>query len=509
MPFSVLFDPKTDTPDHCADVAPPSFIDLNLDQIVDDVTAGLDEYDLKPFFYTPLTDESAIDYRHEVLGDLANSEILRAVRDFAEAMRQSRTELAEADKRHYALQAQAWFLDSARTYCTAVDVFSGALADLPVKSTALTGLRRYLMTYRGSEGFESLEIAARELNDDLAATKYSVHLHGNRVRVGPYDGEPDYSSDVHETFAKFEQGDVKSHLMRFPDEAEMNHVEAQILQSVAQLNPQTFTALDDFRTEHLGYPDDTVVRFDREIEFYIGFLDYVQPLGADGLSLCVPEVKTHATHIAATDTFDLALARKSTAVTPIVMNSFELSSPERILVVSGPNQGGKTTFARTFGQLHWLACLGLPVPGTTAVLALFDNLFTHFEREEQLSSLHGKLEDELVRIHDILADSGADSIVILNEIFTSTTLDDALDLGTKILSQLIDKFALCVYVTFVDELSRLGPATVSMVSQVVPDDPAHRTFKLARKRADGLAYAAAIAEKYGLSYDRLKERIPS
>lgn len=504
---SVLFE----DPEQAADVRtgePEYFADLNLDQVLAWMTRGREDYGLEPFFYSPLRGPDAVAYRHEVLRDLERPEVLEAVTGFADAMRGMREHLARADGARYELQQQAWFVDAVQVSCDAVRGLAEALTAHEVHSRGLRGLSAYLDRYVSSEQFTSLAAETRAVKAAVHGIRYRMRIQGSRVTVSRSEGQTDYSVEVLDTFARFRQGAVKSHLVSLPDEREMNHIEAQILERVARLHPDAFGARAEYCARRRDFLDETVARFDREVQFYVGYLELIGPSRAAGLSYCYPQASAESKEVAAAGTFDIALANKLVSERrEVVCNDFHLQDPELMFVVSGPNNGGKTTFARTFGQLHHLAGLGLLVPGTEARLFLPDQIFTHFEREEDIETLRGKFEDELVRVRAILERATSSSVIVMNESFNSTTLQDALFVGSEVMRQILELGCLGLYVTFVDEIASLSDATVSMVTEVVPDDPAQRTFKLRRRPADGRAYAWAIAEKYGLTYERLLERI--
>jgi DNA mismatch repair protein MutS len=488
---------------------PAYFTDLNLDQVVRAVINRRERYDLAPFFGAAQRDLDTIEYRQEVFGDLERPALHQAATAFA-----AQELVARHEAQHRSMQADDGgfahhhrtrvFLNNVVAYCDAVEQLAKSLHSDEVHARGLLGLRDYLARYIGSEPFRALRDEARSLDRELDQIRYSFLLDGSRITVGPYDDQPDYSAEVVATFDRFRQTEAADRRQEAKDWDD--YAAIGVLHLVAKVHPATFARLDAFCVRHVDYLDSVLARFDRELQFYLGYLEYIAPLRRAGLHFSYPRMSTDDKSEQALETFDLALAAKLAAGgDQVVCNDVRLEANERMIVITGPNNGGKTTLARAIGQLHHLARLGCPVPGRDTRLFLCDRIFTRFERREDIATMSGKLQDELNRLHEALNLATPESLFILNEMFNSTTAHDALWLSRQILARLGELGALCVCVTFLDELATLDDTVVSMVSTVDLADPAIRTYKVLRRPADGRAYARAVAEKYGLTHAQLSE----
>ncbi len=484
------------------------FIDLNLDQIVAAITTGKEEYNLKPFFYNPLSRLSAIQYRQEIMQDLEKEDLFQNITTFAHKMRRMRQHFSLLEKLDYLYHREGWFLETVAIYCEAVSSLEQDVIQAEIHSPGFLSFKNYLSDYVNSDYFTTLVNETRKLKKELSQVRYCLQLKGLKVQVRKYAGESDYSTEIEKTFAKFKQQDAKDYSVELLPRTGMSHVEAQILRLVAKIYPELFKSLIDYYHKYQNFLDERIVLFDREVQFYISFLEFMSRFKKSGLSFCYPQITRKTKELYSKQSFDLALANKLLKEnSTVICNDFFLKGQERIFVVTGPNQGGKTTFARTFGQLHYLSSLGCPIPGSSAKLFLFERIFTHFEKKEDIKELRGKLEDALMRIHSILEQATPNSIIIMNEIYSSTTIQDALFLAQRTMEKIIQLDILCVCVTFIDELASFSEKIVSMVAAVDPQDHTLRTYKIERRPADGRAYAISLAKKYQLTYDCLKERI--
>ena len=312
-PFrSILFDESEAGTDIDGQEAPEFFTDLNLDQIVASITAGRDEYNLKPFFYTPLSHVETINYRHDILRDLENQALFGHIRSFAEEMRTMRG--TSRPSRQTSLQipeAEAGSWTRWTSIASAVRRLTRDLTLADLRSRGFLAFREYLTSYIESRRLRVACCAeTQKLKADLSGVRYCLHIKGNRIKVSRYDSEPDYGADVLQTFEKFKQGAAREYRFDFSSTPDMNHVEAAILDLVARLYPDIFSSLDQYCNRHRDYLDDTIGTFDREVQFYVACLEHIERFKPAGLPFCYPTVTDRSKEVYGREVFDLALANK-------------------------------------------------------------------------------------------------------------------------------------------------------------------------------------------------------
>lgn len=302
--------------------------DLRLDHVVQAIAGDREEHDLlTALLYQQVHDVGTLRYRHEIFGDLQDPGLLGGVKRFTERMRQVRAHLGQLTTMQSRYQQQGWFLDAAAIYCDAIRSLADGLAARTITSRGLLAFSDYLAGYAVSGEFTTLASETRQRKDELAQVTYLVRVRGLRVDVSRYDGEADYSAEVEQVSERFKQGAAKDYRIKYRLWPGMSHVGAQILDLVARLFSTEFGALDDYCRRHAGFLDAAIRQFEREVQFYLAYLDYIAPLRSAGLSFCFPELSTDSKEVFADQTFDLALASKLAADgTAAVTNDF---SPQR------------------------------------------------------------------------------------------------------------------------------------------------------------------------------------
>lgn len=479
--------------------------DLLVDRLVAQLTDGRADYHIDGWL-TTLVPRPVVTYRQACFADLQTDRVRQGLTSFSKDMQRVRRILKLTTTLYYESERQRRFLEAALLYLRAVRDLAETMSGAQLSSAAFRGLARWLDDYVASPAFGALDADAHRVRDQLDGIRYRVRVHGDWVEVRPVDpDEPELAARVLDTFERFRQDAPKSYLQEIRDPGGMDHVEAAIASFVARLFPGPFAALGAFSRRHDPFVPPALTRVERELQFYLAHLELEDFTRAAGVQWSLPEVGTDQS-VSVIEAHDIALVLTGPAHT-LVPNDCQLADDERVVVVTGPNQGGKTTFARIMGQLHLIAATGAPVPARRARLPIVDTIHTIFERGENLQDLNGHLHDDLSRAHALLAEVTRSSLVLLNEVYSSTSTQDALALGEDLVTRLTETGARTVCVTFLDELSRHSPETVSLVAGVDADDRTRRTYRIERRPADGLAYARALARQHGLSADDLPRRL--
>jgi DNA mismatch repair protein MutS len=190
-------------------------------------------------------------------------------------------------------------------------------------------------------------------------------------------------------------------------------------------------------------------------------------------------------------------------VEAFIPNDLVLSPARRLLIVTGPNMGGKSTYMRQAAVIVLLACCGAFVPADAAEIGPIDAIHTRIGAADDLAGGRSTFMVEMTEAAAILHRATAESLVLIDEIGRGTSTFDGLALAWAIAHQLAEKNrSLALFATHYFELTAL-PAEIDGCANIHFDAALH-----ADGRSDGIVFLHAVAdgpanESYGLQVAKL------
>ena len=182
-----------------------------------------------------------------------------------------------------------------------------------------------------------------------------------------------------------------------------------------------------------------------ELGFYVACLNLYEQVNQLGEPLSFPKPVESGKRIHSfKELYDISLAL--TMKKKIVGNDMDAIN-KNLLIITGANQGGKSTFLRSIGLAQLMMQSGMFVPAKYFSANVSDRIFTHFRREEDSSMESGKLDEELRRMNNIVDQLKANSLILFNESFSATNEREGSEIARQIVGALIEKNIKIFFVT--------------------------------------------------------------
>lgn len=216
-----------------------------------------------------------------------------------------------------------------------------------------------------------------------------------------------------------------------------------------------------------------------ELGFYVGCLNLREQMIQKGEPVCFPEPVPHGnSELHCKKLYDICLSLK---LPERAVGSDVNSEGRSLVMITGANRGGKSTFLRSIGLAYLMMQCGMVVPAESFRAALSNGIFTHFKREEDAGMKSGKLDEELSRMSTIVDAMVPGVVVLLNESFASTNEREGAEIASQIVQALLQMGIRVFYVTHLFVLAEgfyhagMGKALFLRAERL---EDGHRTFRL-------------------------------
>lgn len=482
---------------------PAFFKDLNMDQVIKKIIIDDSDTELMSIFYDFLLDYDTIIYRHDIFKDLDNIDIYNSIQNYQSSIYTVYRLIQHEKEANHPLQKNKYILDALVLYQTSILTIISRLSCF----TLSDGMRKLVATlteYSTSHSFLELRKKSLSLLERIESIYYTLTVSPDKILVNFNKKEFDFNEYIKSLFKSNQNTGTDISFFR---QLYLSDLELRIAGIIYKKEKELFLECEQFINSINQLISPLTTKIHNELKFYVACHDFFTAMKVKNYIFTYPVILDEK-KIQIKGLYDISLALKSCNSSEVITNDFELTSEESGAWITGANQGGKTTFARSIAQIIYMAQLGLPVPASNVNFPLFNGILTHFPSEENVKTRNGKLKEELLHIKEILNYiRTGNCFLILNEPFSSTTTADAYDMCNLLIDTLLRNNSTVICVTHIPKLAHNRHGMISLGTDIVNNADHSRTYRIIPKEAASTSYAYDIANKYQLTYQQIKERI--
>lgn len=497
---------------------------LELYELLDITNSDIDDY------FT--CDGETIRYRQKAIADICENEglekVLSGMLPFLSDIMELRNLSADADG---AGDAYLYSITEAEIYNSLMEYLNSSLLPYKdkVKSEAMDVLCSQIDTLVNSEYYKTVNEKLSELSSrvrDIKSVTVGVNLDAllqpTSAGVVSVNADPYRSGDFFERVMRldFKKDEMTCIADLSPVSKTQNENRKTAMANAfnSALSEVYKSSLKEWRRACKSYVlenTDFLIRLAPEIEFLTKSAELVRDLRKRGCTLTYPEIKDMDEKVfTAKGLCNPVIALKSDG--ELIPNDFAFDEKGMIYVVTGPNRGGKSVITCAVGHAFAMAQLGLPVCAESLEFSPCDKILTHFPGDSADTIDKGRLGEECARLEAIFDCVTENSLVLLDESLSSTGAFEASYIASEVLRGFAAAKCRAVFSTHLHDLAasidKINEAATAEGASVIDSLVAEvnhgkRSFRIIRKKPDGKSYASDIANKYGLSFDKINEKI--
>ncbi|MCL1857646.1 MAG: hypothetical protein FWF92_00215 [Oscillospiraceae bacterium] len=483
--------------------------DLNMTEVINYFEKSSKDFPAE-YLYKPCLEQTDADYRLEIMDELlADGELFKNISDFCILIRRFKMLLRDFKEEKHEIQKQYRFL----LLCGEFTVIAGNLKIIlsEAKSGGLKALYDFCSEITGDEKIKFMDKESgcliNEINIILKNTGTAINRAEKILTVIDCEeaGEADLlKEEIFDLYGiKIKDG------FSIVDPLPLSYLEEKVLGILIENHEETFLNLKAFFDVYNSdgqIMDNIKIIADLlpQFIFYITYLEFVKNAGQNRLPVCRPVFGEDGFY--AVDGAGIALIIKFFAekypVENIICNDIKLPK-SGTFILSGPNQGGKTIYLKMAGSSAYLAKCGCYVFCRECRLPFYDNILTHFLQKEILGK--SRLIEEIERIEVLSRQFSRDSLVLLNESFTSTRRKDSVDIAVHYIKKFDETGCSVGFVSHfyeIPEIYKNGENNIISLRSGIGEN-GMRTYKISEQKGDGFAYARDIAQNCGMTYKQL------